>query len=231
MKKGFTLAEVLITLAIIGVVAALTIPGLIQNNRTKALETGLKKANSIISQAVLSYQLEYGEPLNIVGLRRGHLKEHLLKQFKTIRDCGFGDTDAQTACIPNNDYLDNPESRDRMYTTFNGRTLSRPPFDDGQFILNDGMILLLEAPNENPNSNIYISVDVNGFYKMPNRLGQDLFMFQIDEKGVLRPMGVKGTRFYSDTDEYCSKDSTSNMNGAGCTYKALTDSNFWKNLP
>ena len=34
-KKGFTLAEVLITLGIIGVVAALTIPGLIANHRKK----------------------------------------------------------------------------------------------------------------------------------------------------------------------------------------------------
>ena len=35
MKKGFTLAEVLITLGIIGVVAALTLPSLITNYRKK----------------------------------------------------------------------------------------------------------------------------------------------------------------------------------------------------
>ena len=41
-KKGFTLAEVLITLAIIGIVAAMTIPTLVENAQKKALETGLK---------------------------------------------------------------------------------------------------------------------------------------------------------------------------------------------
>ena len=60
-KTAFTLAEVLITLGIIGVVAALTLPALIQNNRNKELQTGLKKAYSVISQALDMYQAETGE--------------------------------------------------------------------------------------------------------------------------------------------------------------------------
>ncbi len=51
-KKGFTLAEVLITLSIIGVVAALTIPALTQNtNRSRAV-TSVKKAASVLNQAL-----------------------------------------------------------------------------------------------------------------------------------------------------------------------------------
>ena len=53
-------------------------------------------------------------------------------------------------------------------------------------------------------------------------------MFQIDDKGTLVPMGAKGTTYYSETDAYCSKTSSNSMNGAGCTYKALTDKNFFK---
>lgn len=52
MKKAFTLAEVLITLGIIGVIAALTLPGLIQGYRKKVTETALKKAYSQLSQAL-----------------------------------------------------------------------------------------------------------------------------------------------------------------------------------
>ncbi len=49
MKKfAFTLAEVLITLGIIGIVAAMTLPSLIIRNQNKALEAGLKKNYSII---------------------------------------------------------------------------------------------------------------------------------------------------------------------------------------
>ena len=51
-NKGFTMAEVLITLGIIGVVAAMTLPTLINNNRNKALETGLKRSYSVLSQAL-----------------------------------------------------------------------------------------------------------------------------------------------------------------------------------
>ncbi len=50
-KLGFTLAEVLITLGIIGIVAALTIPGLLSRNEEKVRETQLKKAYSVLSQA------------------------------------------------------------------------------------------------------------------------------------------------------------------------------------
>ena len=48
MKKGFTLAEVLITLGIIGVVAALTLPSLIQNYKEKATVTAVKESYSIL---------------------------------------------------------------------------------------------------------------------------------------------------------------------------------------
>ena len=43
MKKGFTLAEVLITLGIIGVVAAMTMPTLIQNHQKRSLEVATQK--------------------------------------------------------------------------------------------------------------------------------------------------------------------------------------------
>lgn len=60
--KAFTLAEVLITIGIIGVVAALTLPSIIANNKAKALEAGLKKGASTINQALLHYQADSGEP-------------------------------------------------------------------------------------------------------------------------------------------------------------------------
>lgn len=52
-KIAFTLAEVLITLGIIGAVAALTMPALIQNYRNSVAETRLKKFYSIMNQAIL----------------------------------------------------------------------------------------------------------------------------------------------------------------------------------
>ena len=54
VKFGFTLAEVLITLGIIGVVAAMTIPTLISKNQKRVIEAKLKEDYSIIQQVIKS---------------------------------------------------------------------------------------------------------------------------------------------------------------------------------
>ena len=59
--KAFTLAEVLITLGIIGVVAALTIPTLVANHRKTVVETRLAKFYSTINQAILMAENDYGD--------------------------------------------------------------------------------------------------------------------------------------------------------------------------
>lgn len=64
MKKyfGFTLAEVLITLGIIGVVAALTIPTLIKNHQKHVYETKVKQTYSLVSNALEAARADYGDP-------------------------------------------------------------------------------------------------------------------------------------------------------------------------
>ena len=59
--KGFTLAEVLITLAIIGIVAALTIPSVISNYQQQEFKTGLKKAVSVLNEAIQTNIAQDGE--------------------------------------------------------------------------------------------------------------------------------------------------------------------------
>ena len=61
-KFGFTLAEVLITLGIIGVVAALTLPTLIQNYQKQATATSVKKAYSELNQILQMAKADYGDP-------------------------------------------------------------------------------------------------------------------------------------------------------------------------
>ena len=60
VKFGFTLAEVLITLGIIGVVAAMTIPTLIANTRSQQYRSRFKKTISTLSQAARMSQAQYG---------------------------------------------------------------------------------------------------------------------------------------------------------------------------
>ena len=61
IKRGFTLAEVLITLAIIGVVAALSIPSVISNSQQQEFKTGLRKAVSVLNSAITMNMAIEGE--------------------------------------------------------------------------------------------------------------------------------------------------------------------------
>ena len=139
--------------------------------------------------------------------------------FKMWKDCGYAySNNTNRACF---------SSGKNIYKTLNGMSdIYLNVFDDGQFVINDSSLVLIENYNY-----LFISVDVNGYNKKPNRLGIDLFMFEIDEKGTLLPMGVKGTTYYRANYGLCSKNSSSNLNGAGCTYKALTEKDYFKNLP
>ena len=69
MKKGFTLAEVLITLGIIGVVASMTIPTLITNNQQRSLDTAANIFNRKLGSSGWSYTRAWH--VNICR-KRGH---------------------------------------------------------------------------------------------------------------------------------------------------------------
>lgn len=60
IKKGFTLAEVLITLGVIGIVASLTMPTLLQNTKKSEATARLKKFISLINQALIRAESDYG---------------------------------------------------------------------------------------------------------------------------------------------------------------------------
>lgn len=229
--KAFTLAEILITLGIIGVVAAMTLPTLITSNRNKQLETALKRSYSLLSQALNMYQAANGEPVTSENIGEYELKPILMKYLRYVKDCGKG-TDIDKACIPNLDAGgDKYDDVKRTYKTFSGKTdMYLYNIDDGQFVLNDGTLIMLENSPVS-GSRILITVDVNGYNNSPNRLGHDVFLFQLGSDGRLIPGGAEGTAYYSKNDTYCSLTSTGNTNGAGCTYKALSDKDYFNNLP
>ena len=236
---AFTLAEVLITLGIIGVVAAMSLPALVQNNRAKELESALKVAQTSIEEGLRFMQAENGFPPTAKDYPvSGSFYPEYKKHFKKIIDCGFS-TPNEDICMSRNSThgVEGGYLHDLTYKTYNGKTnLYSAIFDDGQFVLPNGMLILIE--NTNNSHNLFISADINGKKKGPNRLGQDLFIFQVMSDGKLLPMGAPNTAYApkaatEDTPaaDYCSVSSTSNINGAGCTYKALTDKNFFKNMP
>lgn len=230
-NRAFTLAEVLITIGIIGVVAAMTLPSLINNSQKKELEAGLKKNYSVIQQALMLYQAKNGEPLKPedTGIYNAtnSLYAILKPYFKVLHDCGLSHVNE---CMPLPEGGVASEYRSYIYKTYNNKTMSLAYLDDGQFVLMDGSLILIENPGMATDRQRFISVDVNGFNKRPNRWGHDLFTFQLMNDGRLLPMGAEGTMF-SDENIYCSATSSNMNNGIGCTYKALTEKDYWNNLP
>ena len=224
-KSAFTLAEVLITLGIIGVVAALTMPSVISSIKGKQYETAMKKGYSVLSQALIKMNEEEGIIANQTSYPSSDSFAPVYKKYFTLlNDCGQEDCEALGK--------DEEGALDRIsdvYRTYNGRTNARNAlFDEGQFMLPDGMFVMVNNDGSIP---IMISIDVNGYGKGPNKWGHDLFTFQImNDTRKLVPMGADGT-LYNDERTYCSKTSMSSLNGVACAYKAFTDSDYFKSLP
>lgn len=118
-KNGFTLAEVLITLGIIGVVAAITIPTLIANTNSAKFRTKYQKAISTLRQAERMSQAKYD----------------------------FGLDDADPTCV--NPATDNPESEKTVCAILNGTLKGITYLGKGDTVktANDQAYAIKPAPN------------------------------------------------------------------------------------
>lgn len=227
-NNAFTLSEVLITLGIIGVIAAITIPGLITNYKAKRLRTQFLKSYSVIQQAFK--RMEYDE----VSLDpRTYTNEYYFYKTFSTYFTGANVCDAQTSYSQSlalpcyNALLD----RTKTYKTLDGN-VSAPwnYFDDGQIALPDGSLILFEnAKNASYNAgSIWLSVDLNGFSNPPNRWGYDLFTFEFQD-GELKTMGDRTTKFH-EIDKYCNSRVSNSYNGIACAQKAKENSDYFKSL-
>ena len=81
--RGFTLAEALITLVIIGVIAALTIPAILVNTEQHEYKSALKKALSALNQVIeLNIALEGYGPLETVSMETPTAEDSLFEMFR-----------------------------------------------------------------------------------------------------------------------------------------------------
>ncbi len=233
---AFTLAEVLITLGIIGVVAAMTIPNMITNIQAIKLQSQYKEAYSTIAQVVKMYNSD-DERDSYQG--QSYYK-NFFKYFTGLTDCGemAAVADDSEYCFIRQSNVDGNAgtvtNKDENYKNYSKlAALKTQMFDNGQFyIQKNGMLFGFDLDHANP----FISVDINGKKNKPNVYGYDVFTFELvssEKEGGLEllPMGAYGTHFYSSRNGYCSKTSSDGFNGATCAYFAQTDSAYFKKLP
>ena len=208
-KIAFTLAEVLITLGIIGVVAAMTMPSLIQNYQEKATVTRVKKVYNVLSTALQSAYFENGkynenENVNDSGQT---FYEYISPYLKFQKYCG-----TEKGCWP-----------DVTIKHLHGENWAN--LDSYQnyikAILADGTLFQFYRNGE-------IRVDVNGF-KGPNTVGRDIFYFAIKDDKVI-PIGLQNEKVDSDGadkfNKYCNISSSIDYNGIACTGWVITNENM-----
>ncbi len=213
---AFSLAEVLITLGIIGIVAAMTIPTLIQNTRDQQTVVAVKKAYSVLSSAFTSAVQENGTAdnwdLGVAGTSDGATKlmDIITPSFSIAKNCG-----TQNGCFANG-----------LYKTINGYDAINF-FDDPHFAkvqLNDGSTMATWSNGQTCGGGPYcgfIVVDING-NKSPNKYGIDTFWFMVASTKIT-PYGYWGSSMAE-----CNKfDSAKNgNNGRNCTNWILFNNNM-----
>lgn len=205
-KAAFTLAEVLIVLGIIGVVAEMTIPTLMNNVQNAQYKSGAKKAYSVAAQAVMQMSADYGDDVanyyvNVSGSSYG-FKTDFMKYFRVMQDCG-------ATCY-------------QSFKTLEGAACNSSHFDDGGFITADGMYWVINNDGSEPH--IMITVDVNGYQKRPNVFGKDVYMFELTTNSTVIPEGATGTAFPSSS--YCNKSATDQYQGLGCTSLVIQGTDY-----
>ena len=210
MRKAFTLAEVLITLGIIGIVAAMTLPTLIQKQQNKAILTSLNKSYSELQNIVNLISNDMGEDISKVAETHDNkaLKELFMKYYQNAKDCYRGE------CYTKETYY---------YKTYTGNDIYfyNVYFGQEQFITKEGRLISFGGTDE---WGRMITVDVNGPFKNPNAWGRDTFTFLIMNKQIV-PCG--GNIPCSNRYNYnCNSSETGLYSGLGCTYYALTKPHF-----
>ena len=215
---GFTLAEVLITLGIIGVVAAITIPTLMTKVEESVLVRQLKAAHSIFSRAYKMAINEEGDPLTWdIGDKdtaEGALKLYkiLTKYLKVGEQC-----ETREGCFYEGDYKALFSPKWRWHPGTHNRY--------ARGILSNGMSFLFWSngsgcPNDQCGS---VMVDING-YKKPNQAGVDYFAFTIRKDGSIRGSDtILEPNAYGET---CKHGDTSDINGKNCTAWVLQMGNM-----
>lgn len=199
-SQAFTLAEVLITIGIIGVIAAFNIPTLIANVEKNSILSAVEKDYSILSQVSMSMASENGETLKNVFTDDPNLMyTQYLAKFKTVKECAN-----TSGCFPSNVDYHNIQGTDIWGLPIDSNsTLYKIILVDGNlFFIWDGSSGCNWTEGSLTNLCGDIGFDING-NKGPNVAGKDLFEFYVNKDGKVFPFGAEGYDC-STNSRYCT---------------------------
>lgn len=186
-RKGFTLAEVLITLGIIGIIAAMILPSLIAKYQNRHFVTAMKKAYSSFAQAIKISEIDNGE-IKTWDIQENNINTVFETYFKpymhVVKACGLN----KDGCWSKTSGLNN---QPWGWLTSYGIGANTYSFrlSDGMNVCLDGWIkgdslTYLGVDNSDLSYVLSVIVDINGD-KRPNQLGKDVFVFVLTSKGFV----------------------------------------------
>lgn len=185
--RSFTLAEVLITLGIIGIVAAMTLPTLVGKYQKVETATKLKKAYTILQEATKRSEVSNGElkywdfSLSSNSFYTTYYKPHLSSVKEFINTAP--PLEVTYSCLKG--------SCSGEYGSYSSPAVPKILLSDGTLIAFDPTV----------SAQRIILVDVNG-YKKPNKWGRDMFAFSLQSDIGLVPYGYGGIAWGSFGSEY-----------------------------
>jgi len=196
-SKAFTLAETLVTIGIIGIVAAMTIPPLINNYKAQVTATKLKKTYTVLSQAMNAAVAKYGDAKywpEWDTSAEDILRIYLAPEIINAKVYPTATSEDKTMCY---------ERKPQFY--YNGsyqygwmnKVYMKSPFlanTTASMKLMDGTCIGLN-PNY-PRIPIYeklLAVDINTPEQKPNMAGYDLFFFTVEGNNII-PYGKHWSR-------------------------------------
>ncbi len=225
-NKAFTLAEVLITLAIIGVVAAMTMPSLIQKYQEQKRVTQLKKAYAVMQNAYLMAVKDYGE-LQDWGLtitNTGEVDdegEPVLDNTGVVNVMNILMKYVQKVKMSEGEYIGYVQSLDGRQAYWPWKVSA-----DKYFLLPDGTMVSSGWINNADCSEVYDGkrIRCGDFWivfpkKSTMKIGVDVFNFSLTKEGF------KPNKSMSLCNKYSTAGSA-DQNGRGCSGWVLINGNM-----
>lgn len=198
-NKGFTLAEILVTLGVIGVIASMTVPTLVQDVQDAKYKASWKKDFSDFSQAAKRLSIDNAGNLSDAFNSSDSFRNSLLKYLNYNKLCNSGTVTNPDTCW---------HERYKLYG------LSRNPITIdfigySRAILSNGTLAVFYLYNQkcndanSANDDVCGSVflDTNGF-PGPNTMGKDVYALWVLKDGNTIPFGTQGDTWYNNPASY-----------------------------
>ena len=187
---AFTLAEVLITLGIIGVVAAMILPTLMHEHKIRQYKTGFWRTSSLIQSALKETANDFGydnyeDLYYICGdlPSMGNCATENAELFKELNDDFLSKfkvmNTAPRSKLWATKFKDFSGKYSTSYTELYGVTTWNNPSGGGHFLIDGTLISSIDFYHHGQYDGLSITFDTNGPYKGPNQYGRDLFLFNV----------------------------------------------------